>query len=505
MFAHVFCPNLLVQCERLFHPELKSRALIVYELIAHEDSNFIRLLACSSQARELGFDTSLGSEQLGQLIEEFSNHQEPQTLAQCQPNRELYADMSKRLFSSLEMLAPNVIPIAGDEAYLDLSNLKRLTSLTHESKEPPGETNIKVVKQLQDFAYELRHSIMQWLGLEIFIGIGATKTLAYLGCMAAKHEFDQGAYNTSFDKLGEHRGTAVLTGCEYSQSVLANFTTSNIRGISAKALSQLSALGIHTALELSQASSQLIGKRCSVLVEHLAVELAGLTSQLSSEKLESNQLRPKQLITRNTVSSVARTKPVKDLMSCEIQECLVSYTKAHLKAHIKGTRKSGANAAMLRIVVAMLVNAHKELITRQLICHKIEVVLERADLLAPDEIFTNRKSISLSEPSDTLGPIKKLCRQTLESMVCDDSHYRSIYLTLKCQDQTKAKQVGLFESADRLEQIAQLSNNDQQFRLVQRHCKLYDVSKRKINPQSHSRLSKSPSYTSRWNELLRVN
>ncbi len=499
MFAHIYCPDFLVQCERLFQPELRSQSVIIYESIMHHGREHVRLLACSSQARELGFEKNLGSEQLNQLLEQFSIDQNPQTLIQLQPNRELYADMSERLFSAVELLAPSVSAISSDEACIELTQYKHLTSLTRNGVKPPEE-------QLQNFAIKLRHSVKQWLGLEIFVGIGPTKTLAYLACKAAEIALDHEPHSTNASKFSENRGTAVLSNSGFDQSLLAKFPTSRIRGISSKALSRLSALGIHTALELSQASSQLIGKRCSVLVEHIAVELSGLTSQLRSERLE-----PKQFNSKNSALSIAKTKPTNTLIGSEIQKHLASYAKAYLKAQLKGQSTSGVPNTLKRIITAMINNAHTELVARQLNCHKVEIVLERTEFQLLDKTFSDCKSISLREPSDTLGTIKKLCQEILESMLCCNSHYRSISLKLECQDHHKTKQAGLFETLDEFKRITQLISKGQQsskshrFTLVQRYCELDDLSNLKTGPYSHNRHPRSPSYTSQWHELLRVN
>ncbi len=506
MFAHIYCPDLLVQCERLFQPELRSQAIVIYESIRQQDSEHIRLLACSSEAHELGFEMNLGSKQLGQLIEQFSVKQDSQTLVLRQPNKELYADISERLFSSLEMLAPSVEAVASDEAFIDLTKLKRLASLSQTTRKPREELTLEIVEQLQSFANELRCSVRQWLGLEVFVGVGATKTLAYLGCKAAEQEFGQRRHSASLNGPAENRGTIVLSNNKLCQSVLARFPTSRIRGISSKALTKLSELGIHTALELSQASSQLIGKRCSVLVEHIAVELSGLTSQLKPEQLESKQFNSK-----NSGLCIAKPKPTNTTIDSDIQQHLASYTEARLKAQLKGQNTSGASNSLMRIITAMLNNAHKELVARQLNCHTVEIVLERTELHLQDKSFVDCKSISLAEPSDTLGTIKKFCREIIESMLCDTAHYRAIGLRLKCQYQDKAKQAGLFEAADEFKKITQLMSKDRQsskshqFTLVQRYCELDDLSKQKINQHGHNRLPKSPSYTSQWHELLRVN
>jgi len=51
MFCHLYCPNFLIQCERLFKPELHTKALLV---ISNGE-----LIACSEQAQKRGFHTSL--------------------------------------------------------------------------------------------------------------------------------------------------------------------------------------------------------------------------------------------------------------------------------------------------------------------------------------------------------------------------------------------------------------------------------------------------------------
>lgn len=480
----------MVQCERLFRPELSSQALIILESVVHQKNDYLRLLGCSTQARELGFNLNLGSEQLTQLLNQLTErviqNKEHQTLVQTQANKELYSDMSERLFSSLEMLSPSVIPLASDEACLDLTKLKRIAGLIPHQKSISEKFVHQAVEQLHRFANELRDSIKQWLGLEVFVGVGTTKTLAYLGCKAAEHEFGQRPHDRT-----QNQGTTVLTSSKLNQPILANFPVTKIKGIGPKALSKLSELGIHTALELSQTSSQLVGKRCSLLVEHIAIELSGLPSQPTSDQPFSEKGTP----------SVIKTKQRNRLMESEIQGHLANYANARLKADLKGRFKNGGHTTLLRITLAMLTNAHKEMITRQLNCHKLVIAFEKADYHAPDEALIECKSLSLSEPGNALGSIKKLCRQILESIYSDDAHYSAISIMLKCRNQNKAKQVGMFDAINKPLNIAQLSIDQDEFVLVQRYCELNDRSKQKKVPNYY----KSPSYTTQWHELLRVN
>jgi DNA polymerase V len=79
----------------------------------------------------------------------------------------LYADISSRVMQTLETLAPHVEVYSIDEAFLDLSAIHKVASLT-------------------DFASQVKHTIAQHTGMAVCVGIAQSKTLSKLANYAAK-------------------------------------------------------------------------------------------------------------------------------------------------------------------------------------------------------------------------------------------------------------------------------------------------------------------------------
>ena len=79
----------------------------------------------------------------------------------------LYGDMSRRVRTTLEALAPRVDVYSIDEAFLDLTGIDRVVSF-------------------EDFGREVRNPVYQNVGLPVCVGIAPTRTLAKLANHAAK-------------------------------------------------------------------------------------------------------------------------------------------------------------------------------------------------------------------------------------------------------------------------------------------------------------------------------
>nr|WP_302847913.1 hypothetical protein [Marinobacterium iners] len=82
-------------------------------------------------------------------------------------NYALYADMSARVMSVLEDMAPAVEVYSIDEAFLDL-------------------TGVSHIHCLETFGLQVRQRVMRWTGIATGVGIAPTKTLAKLANHAAK-------------------------------------------------------------------------------------------------------------------------------------------------------------------------------------------------------------------------------------------------------------------------------------------------------------------------------
>ena len=94
---------------------------------------------------------------------QFERHQ----VAVFSSNYALYGDMSHRVMTILEELAPAVHQYSIDEAFVNLAGI-------HRSEE------------LESFGRHVRSTLLQCTGLTVGVGIGPTKTLAKLDNFAAK-------------------------------------------------------------------------------------------------------------------------------------------------------------------------------------------------------------------------------------------------------------------------------------------------------------------------------
>lgn len=82
-------------------------------------------------------------------------------------NYTLYGDMSRRVMTTLEALAPRVDVYSIDEAFLDLTGINRVVSV-------------------EEFGQQVKDTVYQNVGLPVCVGIAPTRTLAKLANYAAK-------------------------------------------------------------------------------------------------------------------------------------------------------------------------------------------------------------------------------------------------------------------------------------------------------------------------------
>ena len=154
IFALVDCNNFYASCEKLFRYDLKNTPIVV---LSNNDGCVV---ARSKEAKALGIKMGVPVFQIQDVIQQHN-------IQVFSSNYALYADLSSRVMRTLESLAPRVEVYSIDEAFLDLTGLDALTPLL-------------------DFGQKIKHSVDQWIGIQVCIGIAPTKTLAKLANHAAK-------------------------------------------------------------------------------------------------------------------------------------------------------------------------------------------------------------------------------------------------------------------------------------------------------------------------------
>lgn len=230
IFALVDCNNFYASCEKLFRPDLAHTPVVV---LSNNDGCVV---ARSKEAKKLGIKMGVPVFQVRELMRQHG-------VLAFSSNYALYADISQRVMSTLEALAPRVELYSIDEAFLDLSGMQQLQSLT-------------------EFGLAIRQRIQKWQGITVCVGIAPSKTLAKLANHAAK-TWQQTA------------GVVDLTCKVRQRKLLALMPVSEVWGIGGKLTKRLQQLGIDTALQLADANPNYIRQHFSVVVERTVRELNG--------------------------------------------------------------------------------------------------------------------------------------------------------------------------------------------------------------------------------------
>lgn len=234
MYALVDCNNFYASCERLFRPDLKTRPVVV---LSNNDGCVV---ARSQEAKRLGIKMGVPAFKVRNLL---NKHE----VATFSSNYALYADISSRVMSTLEAMAPNVEVYSIDEAFLDLNGFSR-----H--------------RGLEAYGRDVKHTVHKHVGITVGVGIGPTKTLAKLANYAAKH------YSAT-------RGVVELSDRSRQRKLMSLVKTEEVWGIGSKLSKRLTGLGIHTALDFADARPSLIRKHGSVVLQRTQAELNGEACQ----------------------------------------------------------------------------------------------------------------------------------------------------------------------------------------------------------------------------------
>lgn len=230
MFALADVNSFYASCETVFRPDLKGRPVVV---LSNNDGCVI---ARSAEAKKLGIKMG---DPFFKMRDLFERHK----IVTFSSNYALYADMSSRVMTVLEEMAPAVEIYSIDEAFMNLQ----------------GVSNCK---NLEEFGREVRAKVLQWTGLTVGVGIGPTKTLAKLANHAAK----------KWTKTG---GVVELSLLARQRKLMALVEVGDVWGVGRRISKKLNDMGITTALQLADAPTGLIRKHFNVVLERTVRELRG--------------------------------------------------------------------------------------------------------------------------------------------------------------------------------------------------------------------------------------
>ncbi|MNF63665.1 DNA polymerase V subunit UmuC [compost metagenome] len=227
--ALIDCNSFYASCERVFRPDLARTPIVV---LSNNDGCVI---ARSADAKPFV--------KMGEPYFQIKNTLRRHGILAFSSNYALYGDMSQRVMTLLEEMAPNTEVYSIDECFADLTGL-------------PGD--------LVRVGREMRARVLRCTGIPVGVGIGTSKTLAKLANHGAKKWQQQ--TGGVLDIREPARRDRLLKACDVG----------DVWGIGRRMTEHLNAQGIKTAWDLAQADAWTLRKQFNVLVEKTARELRGV-------------------------------------------------------------------------------------------------------------------------------------------------------------------------------------------------------------------------------------
>jgi DNA polymerase V len=230
LFAVADCNNFYCSCERVFHPELNGRPVVV---LSNNDGCVI---ARSEEAKKLGLKMGDPFFQVRELLER-------ERVAVFSSNYTLYGSMSGRVMSLLSQYTPSLDVYSIDEAFLDLSNM--------------GDS-----QRMKRYGEQIARRVHKATGIPISVGIAPTKTLDKRGSKFAK-------------KYKGYHGCCLIDTPERRQKALELFPVEDVWGIGRRIARQLAYYNITTAADFARQKESWVRSKFSVTTVRTWKELNG--------------------------------------------------------------------------------------------------------------------------------------------------------------------------------------------------------------------------------------
>ncbi|WP_413732368.1 translesion error-prone DNA polymerase V subunit UmuC [Sodalis sp. RH20] len=244
MFALADVNSFYASCETVFRPDLQGKPVIV---LSNNDGCVI---ARSAEAKKLGFKTGNPFFEIKDIVRKHCVHV-------FSSNYALYADMSNRVMTTLEEMAPSIEIYSIDEAFMNLSGVSNCMSL-------------------EQFGRDVRERVKQRTKLTVGVGIAPTKTLAKLANHAAKQ----------WSKTG---GVVDLSSPLRQRKLMALMPVEEVWGVGRRISKKLNGMGIFTTLQLADSHPPFIRKHFSVVLERTVRELNGESCMAMEEFAPTKQ------------------------------------------------------------------------------------------------------------------------------------------------------------------------------------------------------------------------
>lgn len=413
--------NFYVSCERVFNPKLNNKPVVV---LSNNDGCAV---ARSNEVKALGVG-------MGAPWFKFKDLAKQHGIIAYSSNYALYADMSNRVMSILRQFSPDQEIYSIDESFLDLTGFQ--------------------TRDLIAYAQEMRQRILQWTGLPVCVGIGATKTLAKLANHCAKKRpVFNGVCN--FNALP----TAALS------QMLSEIDVGEVWGVGRRLAPRLKALGIENVLQLQQSDPEQLRQQFSVVMEKTIRELNGTVC------IEMEEMAPPK---KQILSSRSFGHPVRDYQS--LAESITLYMS----------------------------RAAEKLRRQQSYAGSVYVYIRTSPFKEKDPFYSNGMTVPLSTPTNDTMQLVNVALWILKRLYKPNYNYakagvmlselvpaQGVQTDLFCQVQVSAKSSKLMLAMDAINK----KMGKESIKLASEGFK---------RPWKMKQENKSRNFTTCWDELVRV-
>jgi len=419
MFALVDVNNFYVSCERVFKPKLEGIPMVV---LSNNDGCAV---ARSNEVKALGVKMGTPWFKMKDLARE---HQ----IQAFSSNYTLYGDMSNRVVQILRDFAPDTEVYSIDESFLRI------------------ETVVHLYGGAVAMGQQMRERIKQWTGLPVCVGVGPTKTLAKFANHLAKK-------NPEFD------GVCDLHVIPRPERVrwMSRIEVGEVWGVGGRIARRLEVMGIHTVLDLRNASPKEMRRHFGVVMERTCNELRGI-SCLALDDIA----QPKQQI----MSSRSFGRPVETIE--ELRESLASYLS---RAAEKLRKQQSVSAAVY--------------------------VFIQTNRFNKDEQYNAGLTVPMFEPTDDTLTLTAAALAGLEVIYRSGYCYKKAGVMLTLLSDKQARQASIFDNlvvtqrSTKLMAALDTINRDHGHGMVRSGVSGF------TQRWAMRHENRSPRYTTRWDEL----
>ena len=418
-FALVDVNNFYVSCERVFKPKLEGIPMVV---LSNNDGCAV---ARSNEVKALGVKMGTPWFKMKDLARE-------QGILAFSSNYTLYGDMSNRVVQILRDFSPDTEVYSIDESFLRIETVAHLYG---------GAVAM---------GQQMRERIRQWTGLPVCVGVGPTKTLAKFANHLAK-------------KNAEFEGVCDLHVIPRPERVrwMSCIEVGEVWGVGGRIARRLEVMGIHTVLDLRNASPKEMRRHFGVVMERTCNELRGI-SCLALDDIA----QPKQQI----MSSRSFGRPVETIE--ELREALASYLS---RAAEKLRKQLSVSAAVY--------------------------VFVQTNRFNQDEQYNAGLTVPMPEPTDDTLTLTAAALAGLEVIYRSGYRYKKAGVMLTLLSDKQARQTSIFDNSVMTQRSTKLMTALDMINRDYGHGTVRSGVSGFTQSWSMRNENRSPRYTTRWDEL----